>query len=55
MAERVVVTVNEGKIRGIKKKSTFSGTDYYSFFGVPYGQSTAGKARFKVSSLHRLY
>ena len=46
-----VITVNEGKIRGIKKKSWFSGVEYYSFLGIPYGQSTAGYARFKVPML----
>ncbi|XP_065202784.1 esterase FE4-like [Planococcus citri] len=47
MSEKVTVTVKEGKVRGIKKKSTFSNTEYYSFFGVPYGQSTAGTFRYK--------
>lgn len=46
-----IVTVNEGKVRGVKQKSTFSDVDYYSFFGIPYGQSTAGAARFKVNWL----
>ncbi|XP_065202782.1 esterase E4-like [Planococcus citri] len=47
MSEKVTVIVKEGKVRGIKKKSTFSNTEYYSFFGVPYGQSTAGTFRYK--------
>lgn len=44
----VVIAVKEGKIRGIKLKSVFSGVEYCSFLGIPYGQSTAGSARFKV-------
>ena len=48
MAEKVLVTVKEGKLRGMKKKSLYSGIEYFSFLGVPYGQSTAGYARFKV-------
>ncbi|XP_065211385.1 esterase FE4-like isoform X2 [Planococcus citri] len=47
MAEKVIVTVKEGKVRGFKAKTAFSGAEYYTFFGVPYGQSTAGSARFK--------
>ena len=49
MTERVIVSVTEGKIQGFKNKSTFSGAEFYSFLGVPYGQSTAGQARFKVT------
>ncbi|XP_065202789.1 esterase E4-like [Planococcus citri] len=47
MSEKLVVTVNEGKIRGIKQKSVFSGTEYYSFFGVPYGKPPTDVLRFK--------
>ena len=45
MSDKVTVTVNEGKIRGIKKISSFSGIEYYSFLGVPYGQAPAGHLR----------
>lgn len=48
MSEKIVVTTNEGKIRGIKEKSAFSGIEYYAFYGVPYAQSTACH-RFKVT------
>ena len=51
MAQKVTVTVNEGRIRGVQKISKFSGTEYYSFFGVPYGQNTRGAARLKVTCL----
>lgn len=49
MAEKVIVTVKEGKVRGFKTKSRYSGVEYYSFLGVPYGQPTVGPARFKVT------
>ncbi|XP_065202773.1 esterase E4-like [Planococcus citri] len=47
MSEKVTVTVKEGKVRGFKKTSIYSEVEYYSFLGVPYGQSTTGQARFK--------
>lgn len=50
MNNKAIVTVNEGRVRGIKKKSAFSGAEYYSFFGIPYGQSTAALSRFKVNT-----
>lgn len=48
MNSKIIVTVNEGKIKGIKNKSMFSGTEFYSFYGVPYGQPTGKTARYKV-------
>lgn len=48
MSERVTVTVKEGKVGGIKKTSPYSGVEYYSFLGIPYGRPTGGTARFKV-------
>lgn len=50
MAEKIVVSVNEGQIRGIKQVSKFSGTEFYSFFGIPYGKPPIGNLRFKVRS-----
>ncbi|XP_065202765.1 esterase E4-like [Planococcus citri] len=47
MSEKIIISVNEGQIRGFKSTSFYSGVEYYSFLGVPYGQSTAGNARFK--------
>ncbi|XP_065202781.1 esterase E4-like [Planococcus citri] len=47
MSEKVIVTVNEGKVRGFKTKSDFSGVEYYTFLGVPYGQPPVRSARFK--------
>ncbi|XP_065202780.1 esterase E4-like isoform X2 [Planococcus citri] len=47
MPKKVVITVKEGKISGFIAKSNYSKTEYYSFLGVPYGQSTVGPARFK--------
>ncbi|XP_065202741.1 esterase E4-like [Planococcus citri] len=47
MSEKFVIAVNEGKIRGIKQRSVFSGAEYYSFFGIPYGKRPTDKLRFK--------
>ncbi|XP_065219197.1 esterase E4-like [Planococcus citri] len=47
MADKATVTVNEGKVKGIKKVSNFSGVEYYSFLGIPYGQPPIGNLRFK--------
>ncbi|XP_065211408.1 esterase FE4-like isoform X2 [Planococcus citri] len=47
MTEKIIVNVKEGKVRGFKTKTAYSGAEYYTFLGVPYGQSTAGSARFK--------
>ncbi|XP_065222437.1 esterase E4-like [Planococcus citri] len=47
MSEKIIVSVCEGKIQGFKNVSTFSGVEFFSFLGVPYGQSTAGHARYK--------
>ncbi|XP_065217623.1 esterase E4-like isoform X4 [Planococcus citri] len=47
MGDKFYITVNEGKIKGIKKTSIFSGVEYYSFLGVPYAQPPVGNARFK--------
>ncbi|XP_065202738.1 esterase E4-like [Planococcus citri] len=47
MSERIIVSVKEGKIRGVKKISPFSGAEYYSFYGVPYGQPPTNALKFK--------
>ncbi|XP_065202746.1 esterase E4-like [Planococcus citri] len=47
MTDRVLVSVKEGKIRGIRRTSEYSGAVYYSFFGVPYGHPPTGSLRFK--------
>ncbi|XP_065219224.1 esterase E4-like [Planococcus citri] len=47
MTDKVHISTNDGKIKGIKKTSTFSGTEYYSFLGIPYAQPPIGNARFK--------
>ncbi|XP_065217622.1 esterase E4-like isoform X3 [Planococcus citri] len=47
MGGKFYITVNEGKIKGIKKTSIFSGVEYYSFLGVPYAQPPVRNARFK--------
>lgn len=48
MSDKLTVTTNDGKVRGVKQKSTFSGAEYYSFFGIPYAQPPIGRLRFRV-------
>lgn len=48
MADNLVVSTKNGKVRGIKQKSNFSGASYYAFYGVPYGQPPVDNLRFKV-------
>ncbi|XP_065202723.1 esterase E4-like [Planococcus citri] len=59
MCERVIITANEGKIRGILKTSEYSETSFYSFYGVPYGEPPIGNLRFKdpvkVKPWRRIY
>lgn len=50
MSEKVDVIVNEGKVRGFKTKTVYSGAEFYSFLGVPYAQPPTGVARYKVTS-----
>lgn len=50
MTEDGVVTLKDGKIKGIKEKSPFFNAEFYSFYGVPYGQPAIGDLRFRVSS-----
>ncbi|XP_065221847.1 esterase FE4-like [Planococcus citri] len=47
MLEKVIVTVKEGKVQGFKTKTAYSGAEFYSFLGIPYGQPTGGAARYK--------
>lgn len=48
MSEAVIVSVSDGKVRGIKEKSPYSGAEYYSFYGIPYGRPPTEGLRFKV-------
>lgn len=45
--ENPVVTVEEGKLKGLRK-SLLDGTHYYSFKGIPYAQPPVGNLRFKA-------
>ncbi|XP_065202761.1 esterase E4-like [Planococcus citri] len=47
MTEKVIVSLKEGQIRGIKQSSKFSGAEFYSFFGIPYGKPPIDSLRFK--------
>ena len=35
-----------GKLQGSNRPTQFTGRDVYSFFGIPFGESTAGEGRF---------
>ncbi|XP_065202726.1 esterase E4-like isoform X2 [Planococcus citri] len=47
MPEKVVITINEGKIRGVKEISAHSKTPYYAFYGIPYAEPPVKNLRFK--------
>ncbi|XP_065202719.1 esterase E4-like isoform X2 [Planococcus citri] len=47
MSERIIISVNEGKIRGVKETSLYSGVEFFSFYGVRYGQPPLNNLRFK--------
>lgn len=48
MAERPVITTNNGQLRGVLSSSDFSGRFYYSFYGIPYAEPPTEEHRFKV-------
>ena len=48
MSEKKIVSVKEGKVRGIRTRSKYSGVEFYSFYGVPYGQPPINTLRFQV-------
>lgn len=52
MSERIVVSTKNGKVRGIKKSSEYSGAEYYSFYGIPFGQPPTNTLRYKVNQLN---
>ncbi|XP_065216698.1 esterase E4-like [Planococcus citri] len=47
MSEKVVVAVNEGKIRGVKEVSKYSNVEYLAFYGIPYAEPFVKSSRFK--------
>ncbi|XP_065202717.1 esterase E4-like [Planococcus citri] len=47
MVEHVVVTINEGRVRGVKETSRFSHVEYYAFYGIPYAQPPVDNLRFQ--------
>nr|XP_023025748.1 esterase B1-like [Leptinotarsa decemlineata] len=47
MSDDIVVTVEEGKVRG-KIQEDYHGGKFYSFSGIPYGKAPIGDLRFKA-------
>ena len=47
--DKVVVRVKQGKIRGKLENSQFFNSEFYSFYGIPYGEPPINELRFKVS------
>ncbi|XP_075990602.1 esterase E4-like [Anticarsia gemmatalis] len=46
-ADKIVVTVKQGKISGLREETLFENRLYFAFYGVPYGSPPVGKLRFK--------
>lgn len=42
-----LVTVKQGQLKGVQKKSVLSGKEYYSFLGIPYAQPPLYALRFQ--------
>lgn len=49
-SEFSIIHIENGPIRGLKTK-TISGSDYYSFRGVPYMKPPLGKLRFREAEM----
>ncbi|KAG5882682.1 hypothetical protein JTB14_019683 [Gonioctena quinquepunctata] len=47
MAEDILVTVEEGRVRG-KIQKDYHGGKFYSFSGIPYAKAPIGELRFKA-------
>ncbi|XP_065202787.1 esterase B1-like [Planococcus citri] len=47
MSNSIIVNTKYGKVRGIKEKSKFPMREYFSFYGIPYGQPPVDDLRFK--------
>ncbi len=45
----VIAETKYGSVRGVKTTSAL-GTEYISFFSIPYGTPPVGQLRFKVSN-----
>lgn len=43
-----VVQVSQGKLMGLKLKSVYQRTPYYSFQGIPFAEPPVGELRFMV-------
>lgn len=49
MSQKVVISLKNGKVRGVKERSSVFDADFYSFYGIPYAQPPVGSLRFKAS------
>lgn len=48
MSEELVVSTRQGRLIGIKNRTAFYGTHYYSFSGIPYAQPPVKSLQFRV-------
>lgn len=48
ISEAVQVSVKQGTLEGIVSTSR-NGTEYYSFYGIPFAKPPVGELRFEVS------
>lgn len=48
------IEIESGDIRGKRNVTLFDEKPYYSFRGIPYGQSPIDELRFKVSALYNM-
>lgn len=46
--EPPTIETSTGLVKGFKQTTYFSGTEYYSFKGIPYGEPPIGQLRFEV-------
>ena len=46
--EKVIVDTTYGKIKGVKWRSIYGPTTYYSFEGIPFAKPPVGELRFKA-------
>ncbi|KAI8129139.1 hypothetical protein FF38_00587 [Lucilia cuprina] len=46
--EKVIVDTTYGKIKGVKWRSLYGPTTYYSFEGIPFAKPPVGELRFKA-------